>query len=605
MGVRPWLLAGIATVLLLVAGVASAAIQPLVLQLDDSELALAPTTLYSIDHGLTATAEEVYRLVETAAFQPLPQGNATFGFVDGAYWFHVRLLSRDSRLHRRILVLDYALLDQIDLYVRRADGALEHSVSGDMHPFSSRAVSFRAPNFFIDVHPGEQIDLLVRAKSKSSMQVPLKLFSETAFFEKLEELQLGAGVYYGILLGLLLYNLILFASLRDPNYFYYTLYVGGFGLAQLCLSGLAFQYLWPNSPDIANLAIPLSMALAMLLMLQFVRAFLDLKTRLIIGNRVTLGLMGLHAAMLPLSFLIDYRTAVLVGTAAVLPDASVMLGVSLILARRGDNAARILLLAWSALLLGTATYALVSFGLLPKVFITEYGMQIGSAMEVILISLALASRFAALRDENIRIMRSARDELEGRVCERTRELSETLGELASANERLREANLLDGLTGVYNRRYFDANYESMLAESQVAGRAFAVLVVDIDHFKRVNDETGHLVGDDCLRLAASIIAKHVGSGGSLIRYGGEEFVVLLNDTDAEAAYATAESIRAAVASTPLAVNGSEVSLTVSVGVALAAAGSGIAPLDLLQRADEAMYSAKNRGRNEVVVARDH
>jgi two-component system, sensor histidine kinase LadS len=600
MGVRPRILAGIAIASLLMAGASSAASDPLVLRSSDREIALAPATRYSIDHGLSATAEDKFRQIETEAFQPLPHANATFGFVDGAYWFHVRLLSRDSQSHRRILVLDYALLDQIDLYVRRADGSIEHFVSGDLHPFSSRAVSFRSPNFFIDLHAGEQIDLLVRAQSKSSMQAPLKLFRETAFFEKIEELQLGAGVYYGILLGLLLYNLILFASLRDANYFFYTLYVGSFGLAQLCLSGLAFQYLWPNSPRMANLAIPLSMALAMLLMLQFVRVFLDLKTRLVIGNRVTLGLMGLHASMLVLSFLIDYRTAVLIGTAAVLPDALVMLGVSLVLARRGDTAARILLLAWSALLLGTATYALVSFGILPKIFITEYGMQMGSAMEVILISLALAWRFAALRDENVRIMRSARDELEGRVSERTRELSDTLSELASANERLREANLRDGLTGVYNRRYFDASYESMLAESHAAGHTFAVLVVDIDHFKRVNDEAGHLVGDDCLRLTASIIARHAGAGGSLIRYGGEEFVVLLPDTDAEAALATAESIRAAVASTPM-INGSEISLTVSVGVALASAGSGIAPLDLLQRADEAMYSAKNRGRNQVAV----
>jgi two-component system, sensor histidine kinase LadS len=600
MGVRPRILAGIASALLLMAGASSAASDSLVLRSSDREIALAPATRYSIDHGLSATAEDKFRQIETEAFQPLPHANATFGFVDGAYWFHVRLLSRDSQSHRRILVLDYALLDQIDLYVRRADGSIEHFVSGDLHPFSSRAVSFRSPNFFIDLHAGEQIDLLVRAQSKSSMQAPLKLFRETAFFEKIEELQLGAGVYYGILLGLLLYNLILFASLRDANYFFYTLYVGSFGLAQLCLSGLAFQYLWPNSPRMANLAIPLSMALAMLLMLQFVRVFLDLKTRLVIGNRVTLGLMGLHASMLVLSFLIDYRTAVLIGTAAVLPDALVMLGVSLVLARRGDTAARILLLAWSALLLGTATYALVSFGILPKIFITEYGMQMGSAMEVILISLALAWRFAALRDENVRIMRSARDELEGRVSERTRELSDTLSELASANERLREANLRDGLTGVYNRRYFDASYESMLAESHAAGHTFAVLVVDIDHFKRVNDEAGHLVGDDCLRLTASIIARHAGAGGSLIRYGGEEFVVLLPDTDAEAALATAESIRAAVASTPM-INGSEISLTVSVGVALASAGSGIAPLDLLQRADEAMYSAKNRGRNQVAV----
>lgn len=601
MRVGPSFMAAIAALGMLVAGAVSAAIEPVLLLPTDSETALATNTRFAIDARASATAEDEFGLLDSDTFRPLPHDNATFGFVDGAYWFHVRLLNRDTGVHRRILAVNYPLLDTIDFYLRRADGSVTHARSGDTQAFSQRALRSRMPNFLIDLDDGEQADLLIRVRSESSMQVPLVLYSQKAFFERTRDSYLGVGLYYGILLSLLLYNLILLVSLRDANYFYYTLYVAGFGLVQLCLNGLAFEYLWPGLPWLANTAVPVSMALGMLLMHQFVRAFLDLRQRLPVGNRILLGFISFHAMMVILSMFIDYRTAVLLGTASVFPGATAILGVCLILARRGDRAAQILLIAWAVLLIGTTTYAMVSFGLLPKMFATEYGMQIGSALEMILLSFALAWRFSALRNENIRIVQTARNELEVRVEERTHELSLTLNELASANERLRESSLRDGLTGVYNRRYFDAEFASMLAECRSAGHPFGVLVADIDHFKRVNDEAGHLVGDDCLRLAAATIEMVVGQRGSVIRYGGEEFVVLLPDAIQETLTMIAEAIRVAVARNSLDNNGTSIPLTISIGVAMCKSSETVESTTLLQRADEAMYQAKHQGRNRVVV----
>ena len=593
--------AAIAALGMLVSGAATAAIEPVLLLPADTEIALATNTRFAIDASASATADEEFSLVDSDVFQPLPNGNAAFGFVDGAYWFHARLLNRDTEVHRRILSVNYVLLDEIDVYLRRADGSIDHFSSGDSQPFDQRALRSRMPNFLIDLDSDEQADLLVRVRSKSSMQVPLVLYSQKAFFERTRDSYLGVGLYYGVLLALLLYNLILFFSLRDTNYFFYVLYICAFGFVLFCLNGLAFEYLWPNVPWLANTAIPVSMALSMLFMHQFVRVFLDLRRRLPVGNRIILGFMVFHTTMVLLSMLIDYRTAVLLGTAAVFPGAAAILGVSLILARRGDRAAQILLLAWTVLLIGTSAYAMVSFGLLPKVFFSEYGIQIGSALEMILLSFALAWRFASLRDENIQIVQSARNELEIRVDERTRELSSTLDELASANERLRESNLRDGLTGVYNRRYFNAAFEPMRVASRRAGHTFGVLVADIDHFKRVNDEAGHLAGDDCLRLTAATIESVVGDRGHVIRYGGEEFVVLLPDITPETLPLIAERIRAAIAGTAPLSNGSSISPTISIGAAMAASGDAVESTTLLQRADEAMYRAKHEGRNRVVV----
>jgi two-component system, sensor histidine kinase LadS len=587
---------------LLVAAAACAAVQPIILAPGDDAIALAPGTRFALDAHATATVEEQFGRIDSDAFQPLPGGHATFGFADGAYWFHARLINRDPTVHRRVLVVSFVLLDEIDVYLRRQDGSISHFASGDMRPFRERALEYRDPNVFVDLQTGEQGDLLVRTRSKSSMQVPLTLYSQKAFFELAKNAQFGVGLYYGILLALLLYNLILFASLRDPNYLFYSLYVSGFGFVLFCLNGLAFEYLWPDSPWLANVAIPVSMALGMLGMHQFVRVFLDLKRRLPAGNRLILAFIGFHLFMFVFSFLADYRIAVLLGTAAVFPGAASIFAVSLILARRGDPAARILLVAWSVMLAGTAAYAMVSFNMLPKVFVTEYGIQVGSALEMILLSFALAYRFAILRNENIRIVQSAKNELEQRVGERTRELSTTLTELAHANERLRESSQRDGLTGAYNRRYFDANFGPMLARCRNEGKPLSVLVADIDHFKNINDEAGHLVGDDCLRMAAELIAKVIGKEGTVIRYGGEEFVILLPEMDCEAMQHRAEAIRAELAATPLMVNGVSLAMTISIGGACALAEQSISALSLLQKADEAMYRAKHQGRNRVVVS---
>jgi diguanylate cyclase (GGDEF)-like protein len=129
----------------------------------------------------------------------------------------------------------------------------------------------------------------------------------------------------------------------------------------------------------------------------------------------------------------------------------------------------------------------------------------------------------------------------------------------------------------------------------------SVLVADIDHFKRINDEAGHLVGDDCLRMAAELIGRVIGKEGSVVRYGGEEFVILLPGVDAADLRNFAEAIRSVIATSPLAINGDSLAMTISVGGATAQVGDCAAAMALLQKADAAMYKAKHDGRNRIDV----
>jgi diguanylate cyclase (GGDEF)-like protein len=555
---------------------------------------------YLHDPGLGLEAAAALDPAVAAGFRPLPGGTATFGFQPGAFWFHARLVNRDPGETRRVLVQQYSLSDHVDLYVRRADGRIEHQASGDALPFDARSIRYRHPNFLVELPVGEPVDVLVRVRSESSMQVPLALFTPTAFTESARDAQLGIGLYYGILLALFFYNLILWAVLRDASYFWYMFHIAGFGLVLFCLNGLAFEYLWPNWPWLQSIAVPVSICIAQIGMQQFARHFLDLRQRWPLGDRVGLGLIVFFIALGLASFLLPYRIATPLASAAVFPSVIWIVIATVVVRRRGYAPAGLFLLAWAMFLLGTAAFTMVAFGVLPKMFLTEYGVQIGSALEMILLSFALAYRYAALRNENERIVRDANEQLERNVAARTFELSTALEQLAQANTQLSESNRRDRLTGVYNRHHFRELLEDQLRDAREGRRQLAVLMIDLDHFKAINDRLGHLAGDDCLRTVARIMSAEVSArGGVLARFGGEEFVAALPGHSAEQAMAVAEAVRQRVASEPAIVDGKPVPMTVSIGVHALDTYRIAGPDDALRLADEALYSAKNQGRNCV------
>jgi diguanylate cyclase (GGDEF)-like protein len=178
-------------------------------------------------------------------------------------------------------------------------------------------------------------------------------------------------------------------------------------------------------------------------------------------------------------------------------------------------------------------------------------------------------------------------ELEARVAMRTAEL-----------ERL---SLVDPLTGAANRRHFDARAQAELAEAQRHGRALAIVSLDIDHFKVINDTWGHSGGDEVLKHIVTIAQQCLRPGDLLARIGGEEFVLVLPDTTDTAAAVVAERIRATLAESPVGLKAGLVSYTASFGVSeLASDEPSVA--NALERSDQALYAAKNAGRNQVVLA---
>ena len=566
---------------------------------------LAAHTRYLHDPSGQIDGSQAWQRFQAGQASPLPAGGAAFGFQPGAYWFHLALENADRSQPHWLLVQEYPLSDQLDLYLRYPDGRIDHQPGGDHLPFKARSVRYRYPNFLLDLPPDTRVEVLLRVQSQSSMQVPLALYTPTSFIEISRDAQFGIGLYYGILLALFVYNLVLWLSLRDASYFWYLFHLSAFGLVLLTLNGLGFEYLWPGSPWLADVAVPVSICLAQIGMQQFARVFLRLRLVWPRGNRISLAFIAFYLMLGLASFWLPYRIATPVAAASVFFSITWILTVTLAAYRRGDRSALLFLLAWGMFLLGTGMFTALAFGLLPKSFVTVYGVQIGSALEMVLLSIALSYRYASLRNENERIVRRAKLQLESQVMERTSELRSALAQLEAANERLREANRRDALTGLYNRGWFRDRFESLLEQARADGQPLSLLMIDLDHFKQINDRHGHLVGDDCLRRCARLVEGSLHPHGALVaRYGGEEFIAALPGIDASRARELAEMVCSRLREEPLRTRGPAVLVTASIGVHAIDTGIHDAAASelALQVVDDALYAAKSGGRDQVRVA---
>jgi two-component system cell cycle response regulator len=190
-------------------------------------------------------------------------------------------------------------------------------------------------------------------------------------------------------------------------------------------------------------------------------------------------------------------------------------------------------------------------------------------------------------------------ELNARVCTQIRK--------KRYSERLRdnvqmsiEMAITDALTGLHNRRYMESHIGALIEQASARGKPLAVSLLDIDFFKSVNDTYGHDAGDDVLREFANRIRKSIRGIDLACRYGGEEFVVLMPETDLAVAAAVSERLRRRIASEPFRVQQGARQIEVTISIGIAALGSGDDAAMLVKRADQALFRAKRDGRNRVV-----
>lgn len=501
-------------------------------------------------------AQETFDQVRAdAAFAPADKRGINFGFSHSAWWARLDIRNDSDRDREVMLRQDYPLIDHIDLWAQDAGGHWQVVRTGDRLPFASRPLAHRDFVFPLRVPKHQVTRIYLRFETAGAMNIGLTLSSPHALIEELSFEQLAYGAYFGGFFVLFFYNLFIFVTVRDRAFFYYLMYAASYGLYFGVHDGLSFQFLWPNSPVWANQSLLVLLCLTLWAGLMFTRQFLNSALHSPRLDRAAAVLQWLTVLGLAASFAFSYEQVI--QPLAYLSVASPLLmmamgGVGL---AQGYRPARFFMLAWVALLLGVLVYMFKTFGLLPHNGFTQNGFQVGALLEMVLLSLALAAR---------------------------------------VNE-LQRQSLTDALTSLSNRRYFDRHLELAFAHARTTG--VSLLVVDIDHFKVINDRHGHARGDDILVEVARVLSKRVPPTATVCRFGGEEFTILLPGT-AEFGTAAAEALRAAVE----AYFTGDLKVTVSIGVAHTPSRTYRDEMEFFKSADEALYRAKQGGRNRVEIA---
>ncbi|MGV3492541.1 MAG: 7TM diverse intracellular signaling domain-containing protein [Ramlibacter sp.] len=365
---------------------------------DQGRYVLLPHLAYFEDETGKLTIEDVAAPAQQARFRPVVARGpaANFGMVGGAIWLRAELHARAGSDPHWLLELAYPPLDHVALYAPAVGGGWERQVAGDREPPEVRPLSHR--NHVLPLRLERPVTVVyLRLASEGVVAAPVRLWRAGALWRDDQVAYAALALYFGLLGGLLLYNLLLFASVRDPAYLVYVLFVASMGLAQGSLTGLGTQFVWPGWPWWNSVAPHVGVALAGLFGLLFARRFLQSREALPRVDRLLQWQAALWAltaaAAVALPYIVSARMLQVLAPVGIVS----LLGSGVLAMRRGHGGARYYLAAWAVLCLGVFVLLLHNMGLVPSDRLTSHSLLIGSAVEMVLLSTALGDRINVAR----------------------------------------------------------------------------------------------------------------------------------------------------------------------------------------------------------------
>ena len=372
------------------------------------------------------------------------------GYDDAVVWVRVPVQVAADAPRDWLLEVGYPTLDHVTLYRREASGQWYAAESGDLVPRSRRPFEHHNLVFPLVLEPGAGEVMFLRVESQGNLTIPLTFWQPKDLLAADRSRYAWQALYFGALLALLSYNLMLFLAIRDPLYLTYSLMVLGMGSGLLTMKGFGSLLLWGGAVSLDNAAFPLSLALCGLSGALFTRRFLDSRHRAPLLDRVVLFLTALFALETLTGYWLPYALLARLVSATGLCFSVVAVVLALQSLVRGQRSARLFLAGWLLLLVGVGVTALRNFGWLPTNALTSNIMQIGSALEMLLLSLALADRINSLRQEKdlahadaVRAERKLIDTLRDWGVSLEREVVRQTHELREANLRLAASEAIE------------------------------------------------------------------------------------------------------------------------------------------------------------------
>lgn len=524
--------------------------------------------LWLADDSGALTLDDVRGAEHAARFAPLP-AQRRHGEDVRPHWFKVELEQR-AVSGDWVLATHTTALKDVRFHgpFDAAGRALAPPVhTGLAQPYATRPLGSERYLMRLQLPGPGTYTVYVRLQGEATAILGLSVWDTAEYLQWRQHKRLFDGICYGILLALLVYNLALAGIFRDPTYGFY---IGQCAFALLTLAsfnGHAAHYLWGQWPwwqERGNVVLP---SLWLLLGTLFARSFLDTRRvpsldRLLqaIGavavGTALLGLWGWFTIAQTLNEITASVGTLLAAVAAV------------IVLRSGFQPARWYLGGQALLFLSVLGVVLVNWEVIQAPFLLANGLQIGVAAEMVVFAIALSRRISGLR------------------------ASQTALRLHAAH--LAQAAATDPLTGLANRTGLAQGAAQLLAD----GAPHALMLLDLDRFKPINDVHGHDAGDAVLRAVAARLQAHIRAGDIVARLGGDEFVVLLADPRPDADLEALALRLGAAVRQPVEFHGHALTVGASTGIARSPR-DGRTLTELMRSADQAMYQAKQSGRGHA------
>jgi len=395
----------------------------------------------------------INEVIKINKFIPSNDPVPNLGISSNAFWIKFSI-QNESDFKKLLLEYKQPFIDEISVYEvdPKINKIIQIHKSGDKYHFDHREYDYQNYIFCIQMQKGEIRDLYVHLKSGEQIVLPIVLGNTKSILQSNHGRDIVFGIYCGIILVMFFYNLFIYFTLRDPIYLKYVIYILAIGMTQASLLGYPFEYLWPNLPWFANQSVYLFSCMVSISALEFLKTFLQVKIHAPVLYKISFIFTSSYilTAILSLTGYFNVSYFLVLANAALI--AIYMLIVAIVIFQKGYKPALFFLVAWSSMLVGIIIYVLKDFNILPPNNFTNYTMPVGSAIEVILLSFALADRINILKKEkeesqsqafnallqNELIIRNQNIVLEKNVEERTKELKNTNNELSTTLSELKQ-----------------------------------------------------------------------------------------------------------------------------------------------------------------------
>lgn len=428
---------------------------PLLLNAENAFLYSDPTSIAEIDKGIMCLQDKtntltIQDILNSKDFVQVNQKVPNLGVTSSSQWFKITI-KNTTDVSKLLLKVDFPIIDEIEFYSFE-EGNARIEKMGEYKNFSER--KYNDPNYIYDItiNKNETQTYYLKIKSGEQIMLPIVIGTPQEIFESISTKDAIFGIYFGIIIVMFLYNMFLYFTVKDKSYLFYIIYIMCVGLTQTFLHGYTFKYLWPNNSWLAIHTMYLLPSFVGIAIAEFAKVFLQVKehSKILYKGFYIINFIYIICIILAITGNYNISQQLIHINAMLVSLYTLFVGFNI--ARKGSRPAIFFSIAWFTFLIGVCLFILKDLGVLPYNNFTVYAMPAGSAIEVILLSLALADRINILKKEkdesqaqalnalrqNESIIKNQNIVLERKVEERTKELKITNNELSTALSELKQ-----------------------------------------------------------------------------------------------------------------------------------------------------------------------